>query len=169
MYSEPIPLDHNPKYLGVILDRRLSFNRHTEVIRQKCFKLLNILKCLAYKTWALNLNQQLTIYKCLIRSCMEYASPLLILSDHNIKLLQGIQYQALRIIYKAPFMASSKELHSKANLETVHIRLLNLSKNYVIRVTKSENPLFAKLTGSSAAPSGPLSVIQSFVNSLPKS
>jgi hypothetical protein len=33
---------------------------------------------------------------------MEYAAPLTILSSANIRLLQGVQYQALMIIYIAP-------------------------------------------------------------------
>ena len=102
MYSEPVPFDGHPKYLGVYLDRRLTFNHHTNIIRQKCIKFLNILKCLAYKSWSVSTNEQLTVYKLVIRSCMEYAAPLTILSSANIRLLQGVQYQALMIIYIAP-------------------------------------------------------------------
>lgn len=43
-------------------------------------------------------------------------------------------------------MASSTELHVKANLDTVHIRLFKLSKGYVKRAERTGNPLFAKLT-----------------------
>ncbi len=107
MYSEPISMDVNPKYSGVFLDKRLTFNHHTNVVRQKCIKLLKILKCLAYKNWSLSTDEQLTVYKLLIRSCMDYAAPLTLLSNANIRLLQGVQYQALRIIFKAPYMTSS--------------------------------------------------------------
>jgi hypothetical protein len=112
--SKSIPMDQHPKYLGVNLDRRIAFNYHTTIIRQKCLKLLNILKSLAYKSWSVSPTEQLTVYKLLIRSCMEYAAPLTILSNANIKLLQGVQHQALRIIFKAPLIASSAELHAKA-------------------------------------------------------
>jgi len=141
MYSEPVPFDGHPKYLGVHLDRRLTFNHHTNIIRQKCIKLLNILKCLAYKNWAVSTNEQLMVYKPLIRSCMEYAAPLTILSNANIRLLQGAQYQALRIFYKAPLMAFSTELHLKVGIENIHNRLLGLSKKYVERASKVGNPL----------------------------
>jgi hypothetical protein len=120
MYSEPIPMDVNPKYLGVSLDRRLTFNHHTNVVRQKCIKLMNILKCLAYKNWSLSTNEQLTVYKLLIRSCMDYAAPL------------------------TPYMTSSSELHAKAGIESIKQRLMGLSKKYVERATKVSNALILK-------------------------
>ncbi len=144
MYSEPIPMDVNPKYLGVLLDRRLTFNQHTNVVRQKCLKLLNILKCLAYKNWSLSTDEQLTVYKLLIRSCMDYAAPLTLLSNANIRLLQGVQYQALRIIFKAPYMTSSSQLHAKEGVESIKQRLMGLSKKYVERATKVSNALILK-------------------------
>ncbi len=109
LYGEKIPLDSNPKYLGVTLDRNFNFNIHTDIIRLKCLKLLNILKSLSYKSWSANINQQLTIYKTLIRSCMEYAPPFFLISPVNIAKLQSIQYHALRIIYKAPKKTSIRE------------------------------------------------------------
>ena len=48
LYGERIPLDHNPKYLGITLDRNLSFGPHVENVRRKCLSLLDILKCLFY-------------------------------------------------------------------------------------------------------------------------
>ena len=33
MFSEIIPIDHSPKYLGINLDRHVNFNRHTEILR----------------------------------------------------------------------------------------------------------------------------------------
>jgi hypothetical protein len=169
MFSDVIPQNNNPKYLGLILDRKLNFIRHAETVRHKCFKLLNILKCLAYKSWAINVNNQITIYKTLIRSCMEYASPLIILRKGNIKLFQGIQYHALRIIFKAPFMASSTELHQKANLCTVSERLFMLSKNYLAKATISGNPLISLLldtptpsASNSGSSKGPLAIIQNY-------
>jgi hypothetical protein len=39
-----IPLDENPKYLGITLDHKLKYQQHSLNIKNKCFKLLNILK-----------------------------------------------------------------------------------------------------------------------------
>ena len=92
---------------------------------------------------------------------MEYAAPLTILSNANIKLLQGVQYQALKIIYKAPFMASSTELHLKAGIENIDNRLLGLSE----RSSKVGNPLILKLLQTTDPNTkGPLAIINNIQN-----
>jgi hypothetical protein len=145
LYGEKIPLDSHPKYLGVTLDRNFNFNHHTDIIRLKCLKLLNILKSLSYKSWSANIDQQLTVYKTLIRSCMEYAPPLSLISSVNIAKLQGIQYQALRIIFKAPIKTSSTELHNKAKLNQIKVRLTNLSHKYLVKAINTNNELILNL------------------------
>jgi len=145
IFSENIPVDHNPKYLGVKLDRKLSFAHHKGIVRQKCLKMQNVLKCLAYKNWALDKKQQIVIYKTLIRSCMEYVPTVVLESENNVKLLQGVQYQALRIILKEPLRASSTEMHTKANLETISTRLNKLNDNYWDKCRRNGNELIEKL------------------------
>ena len=81
IFGEEIPLEVHPKYLGIYLDKNCNFNLHVDNIVEKCKKLLNILKSLYFKDWALDTNSQLNIYKTLIRANMEYASPLIIMSD----------------------------------------------------------------------------------------
>jgi hypothetical protein len=68
---------------------------------------------------------------------MEYAAPLLQSNKDNIKKLNGIQYRALKIIFKAPLSASSTELHTKGNIEKVKERLAKLSNNYARKTLKS--------------------------------
>ena len=118
MYSLDIPFVPFPKYFGVFLQSNCSTS--SEVFRT---------------------SHGPSIYKCLIRSCMEYALSLILQSSHNVEMLQGIQYQALRIIYKAPLMTSIKELHSKANIVTLDSRLKQLNNNYLNSALNSENPL----------------------------
>lgn len=145
IFNEAIPIDHNPKYLGITLDRKLNFNVHVESIRSKCLKDLNILKCLSYKKWSLDVNQQLVVYKCLIRSKMEYAPQLLRMTEKNINRLHGVQYQALKIIYKEKYDSSSRFLHDLSQIETMGTRLANLSDKYIERATLNGNELILSL------------------------
>ena len=108
IYDELIPNEIHPKYLGLTLDKKLNLNNHVEQIRKKCIRNLNILKCLSYKNWSLADDSQLNVYKCLIRSQMEYAAPLILMSQYNINRLSGVQYQALKIISKEKRHVSNK-------------------------------------------------------------
>ncbi len=80
-----------------------------------------------------------------IRSCMEYIPTVVLKSEDNVKLLQGVQYQALRIILKEPLRASSTEMHTKANLETISTRLNKLNDNYWDKCRRNGNELIEKI------------------------
>lgn len=112
------------------MDRKLTFAKHTNNIKQKCLKLLNILKCLSYKKWALKTSQQIVVYKALIRSCMEYAPPVLLQSRNNISTLQIIQNKALRIILKVPYRTATSDLHTRTGVEMMDTRIKRLNSNY---------------------------------------
>ena len=43
--------DDNPIYLGVTLDRQLSLKEHTQKVKHKATKRLNLLKRLASTSW----------------------------------------------------------------------------------------------------------------------
>ncbi len=46
IFSEKIPIEKNPKYLGVTMDKNLNYSQHTSQIKTKCNKLLYVLKLL---------------------------------------------------------------------------------------------------------------------------
>ncbi len=68
IFDEVLKVDYNPKYLGMIVDKRLGFNMHTEEVKNKCQKCFDILYNLSTKNWSLDENSKLQVYKCLIRS-----------------------------------------------------------------------------------------------------
>ena len=102
-----------------------------------------IAKCLSYKNWSLCTNQQLTVYKCLIRATMEYAP--IITSDYNVNKLSGIQCQALKIISKERGPVSNTYLHDLYGIEKFDLRLLDLSSKYIENAFKRQNPLICDL------------------------
>ena len=61
------------------------------------------MKILSHKSWFLNEKTLIQIYNVLIRSIIDYSSP--IISKTNSNTLQIIQNNALRIIFKKPLMA----------------------------------------------------------------
>ena len=65
---------------------------------------------------------------------------------------------------------SSTELHAKANIQTMQERILDLSKRYVDRASKYDNPLIKSLIlALDSTAKGPLAVISSstsFLSSL---
>ena len=68
LYNERIPVEKKPKFLGIIFDRRLTFDKHFELIDLKLIDRLNILKILSYdQNWRLDTTTLIRIYKSLVR------------------------------------------------------------------------------------------------------
>ncbi|RNA43824.1 RNA-directed DNA polymerase from mobile element jockey-like [Brachionus plicatilis] len=130
IFNEAIPVNHNPKYLGINLDRNLNFKYHTELVREKLFKLLNIIKCLTFKKWSLSTERLINVYKVLIRSTMEYVPQLLLVNGENIERLHGVQYKALQILLKESPRCSNLFIHHLSQIETIHDRIYSLSEKY---------------------------------------
>ena len=145
IFYEEISINHNPKYLGVQFDRHLNFNQHTEVVREKSLKALNVIKCLSYKKWSISTNDLLNVYKVLIRSKMEYAPQIHIVNSKNIERLNGIQYKALKTIFKEKFNCSSTFLHHLGSIDTLEQRVYALNASYMEKNILNSNPLIAEL------------------------
>ena len=85
LYNERIPVEKNPKILGIIFDRRLTFDKHFESIDLKLIDRLNILKILSYdKNWRLDTTTLIRIYKSLVRSVLDYACVTSVACNTNI-------------------------------------------------------------------------------------
>ena len=141
-------LDKKPLYLGANLDSQLNFKNHADIIKKKCLKSLNVLTNLSYKNWSLSIEEKLTVYKCLIRSKMEYTAPTLLMSKYFMQQMQGVQYRALKIILKKGYKTSSTYLHSTAKIETIEERFKKISINYLNNAILNKNPLILELTNN---------------------
>ena len=47
LYRQSIPTKPSAKFLGVVFDRRLTYREHFKVLRERCFKSLNVFKCVS--------------------------------------------------------------------------------------------------------------------------
>jgi hypothetical protein len=98
-----IPLKDSVNYLGVLLDKRLTFSIHIEYIVTKCQDRLNLLRRLSFLQNRRFPRIILGLYKALILSIMSYGSVAFMQSafDHLSK-LEKIQMEALRIALGLP-------------------------------------------------------------------
>ena len=70
--GENIPQVNNFKYLGLTLDRRLTFNAHIADLKQRCSRRINILKCIAGREWGADRRTLLHLYTSLIRPILDF-------------------------------------------------------------------------------------------------
>ena len=92
----PLEEISSDRYLGVILDKDLSFNPHVDEITKKASKLLNLCRRNLYMCDA---SIKEAAYKSLVRPHLEYASPAW--SPHtsrNIDKVEAVQRRAARFV-----------------------------------------------------------------------
>ncbi|UYV73146.1 PTPRD [Cordylochernes scorpioides] len=76
--NKPLSHDPCPKYLGVTLDRSLTFRQHLEKTRDKLKTRNNIMTRLAGTTWGCSADTLRTTALALVYSVAEYCAPVLI-------------------------------------------------------------------------------------------
>ena len=69
---EPIPVASETRFLGLVFDRRLTYREHFKILREKCFKAMNILKCVSRTSYGADRKTLLLFYRSFIRSKLDY-------------------------------------------------------------------------------------------------
>ena len=92
-----LPYSASPIYLGVKLDRQLTYRQHLESLRAKTSSRVNLLRRLAGTSWGSSASTLRTSTLALVFSAAEYASPVWSRSTHTKKLDPALN-GAMRLI-----------------------------------------------------------------------
>ena len=95
-----IPFSENPRLLGVLLDRSLSFTVHTDEVVRRATSKTRILAALAHTEWGWRKQQLKKVFFAHVRSVLDYAAagwqPWA--CKTNLDALERVQNKALRFI-----------------------------------------------------------------------
>ena len=64
--GQTIPTQPEAKFLGVLFDKRLTYKSHFKTLREKCFRSLNVLKCVSRTSYGADRSTLLLLYRSLI-------------------------------------------------------------------------------------------------------
>lgn len=111
----------HPKYLGVTLDRTLSFKKHLENTAAKINTRNNIIHKLCGTTWGANASTLRTSSLSLVYSVAEYCAPVWLSSCH-VKTIDTKLNQTMRIISGSLKSTPLPWLHVLSHIAPPHIR-----------------------------------------------
>ena len=86
IHGTTLPHNPHPKYLGVKLDRQLTYRQHIEGLRGKVMARNNFIRCLCGSTWGANAKTLRTAALAIVHSSAEYVTPEWSRSSHTKKL-----------------------------------------------------------------------------------
>lgn len=135
LYNVPLSQVDETTFLGLKFDRKLCWTSHINHLKQKCTQKINILKVLNGSSWGSDRKCLLKLYKCYIRSILDYGAPLYSTASPSILLkLNTVQHLALRIATGTLRSSPTTSLHAESNMLPLchHRNMLTLA--YYFRV-----------------------------------
>ena len=142
--KEEITIADEVRFLGVVFDKHLTFRSHIIQLKVKCQKALDVLRVVGHTDWGADKTTLLRLYRALVRSkldygCIVYGSA----AKSNLKLLDPIHHQGLRIALGAFRTSPVTSLYAEANEPSLNNRRIKLALNYVLKLkTLPDNPAY---------------------------
>ncbi|KAL4085335.1 hypothetical protein QTP88_027194 [Uroleucon formosanum] len=146
IYGTQIPSAPNTKYLGLILDKRLTWGQHIKSKRANLNLRLRLLKNLIIKNKHTDVNTKLIIYKSLLKPLWTYGLQLWgNAKKTNVNKIQTFQNIALRKLLNAPPYVSNFTIHSDLKMPLVYEEATSFYKRFHLRLASHPNPLARNL------------------------
>lgn len=119
------------RYLGVHLDKGLTFTPHVNKIREKFFVSLKTIYPIFNRKSKLNKNNKNLLYKSCLRPVLTYACPVWSNTcETNLKKLQILQNIGLRIVGNYPRYTKINDIHKNLKFEYLKTHIDKLNKKF---------------------------------------
>ena len=141
-----IPSKDSVKYLGMTLDRRLTWKKHISEKSKQLKEKLRKFYWLTDRRSKLNIQNKITLYKAVIKPVWSYGIQLWgTASNSNIEILQRFQSKTLRSLLNAPWYITNETIHRDLKIPIVKDELHKSRSRYNTRVNNHHNPLVTQL------------------------
>lgn len=128
--QDEVEWSHNLKYLGLYLDKRLTYKTHVENIVQKTERLVRVLYPLINRKSKLSLQNKVMLYKVIFRPTMSYACPIWSkCARTHLDKLQISQNKILKMMLNVHWRTSTRLVHESCGVEML--------KEFIERLTQS--------------------------------
>lgn len=127
------------RFLGVLLDPKLTGKNHMEHLIIKGGKTLQIITALRGTWWGAHPHLLLSIYKSMTRSSFEYAALIFALKDNvSSTKLQRIQNRAIRLCFGYRNSIPINVMHAESCTPLLKYRLQYLTAKYFLKIFSME-------------------------------
>lgn len=141
-----IPQADEAKYLGLYLDRRLTWKKHILTKRKALGIQLRKYYWMLNRNSKLSLDNKLLIYKCIMKPTWTYGMQLWgTAANSNLEILQRFQAKLLRIITDSPWYITNQRLHHDLGIPTIKEEIMKAMPKYKDRILNHSNELAVEL------------------------
>ena len=130
------------KYLGVILDLRLSWTPHIKYIAGRAMRAIGVLRALSRVSGEVSPSLILLVYRGLVRAYLEWGSPLFAGAGRAaLGILDRAQYEALRVALGCMRSTPIAVLLSESGEPSLGLRRSLLGGRFILRNAASRDGL----------------------------
>ena len=148
--GEIIPKTDCVKYLGMHLDRRLTWKNHIKAKRDHLDIKTKRMYWLLGQNSELSLENKVLLYKAILKPVWTYGIQLWgTSSNSNIEILQRYQSKTLRLMLNAPWYITNNNIHKDLSIPKVIEEVRNISSKYLERLSNHTNLLAISLLDDS--------------------
>lgn len=145
LYGEWISFAREAKYLGVILDWRLSWRSHFTYTIQKIHFATNAISSLLFNPH-MNTTNKILLYKTVLRPILLYAAPVWgFAAPTNLQKLQTVQNKILRRIHRARWYQRNTFIHSDFRVYPLRHEIKKLATTFYKNLPSVQNELLFNL------------------------
>lgn len=140
MNGTRLDIESEIKYLGVIIDNELKFDKNIDHVCKKIGIKVNVLSRLRNE---LNTRQKIHLYKTLIQPHFTYCASILYLSsDASINRLQNLQIKCMRQILSANKTITVETLFENLNFMNVNQTIVFRTLLFIYKIVKGQAPSY---------------------------
>jgi hypothetical protein len=148
--DEPVPTQEGVKYLGLYLDKRLTWKKHIDNKRKELTIKSNKIKWLIGRGSSLSTENKILVYKMILKPVWTYGIQLWgTTKNSNLAVLQRFENKILRQLIDCPWFVRNCELHHYLNIPTILEEMKKYSAKYQYRLNCHANHLAINLLDNS--------------------
>lgn len=146
LYSEEIDWSNECKYLGLVLDSKLTFEKHVSKTIHKINLTIKILYPFINRRSGLSIDNKIIIFKTIFLAILSYGSPVWCdCANTHLGKLQICQNKILKMMLNLPWHFSTRRLHKRANVNFISTTINKLKTNFFEKCRYSDNELIQQL------------------------
>lgn len=133
--NENIKWETEAKYLGMVLDKRVTLKQHVDYVSNRAHTALRLLYPLINRNSHLDVRNKLLIYKLAIRPIFTYGCPAFdSMAKTHLQKLQVLQNKFLRIILNKTRYERITDLHTEAKIPFIGDYVGKLQEKFNLRL-----------------------------------
>lgn len=145
-----VPQQDEVKYLGIHLDKKLTWATHVDKKRKQLDIKLRQLHWMLGRCTGLSIENKLLIYKIIVKPVWTYGLMLWgCAKDTHVNKIQRFQNKAVRLIVSPPWYVTNDTLHRDFKIPYIREEFKKQVKKYVCKLENHENILAINLLDNS--------------------